>query len=97
MEQGWAYSIAEALAAPATVCEERLFAKATGKLGRQNTSNDSQARKPAITSVTLPPNGVFWWDGYPVIGGALICVITKSTTAKWGFLLQIPKKSSTAA
>ncbi len=55
----------ETLAAPATVCGERLLAEATGKLGRQSTSVDPQARKPAIASVTQPPNGVFRWDGSP--------------------------------
>ena len=57
--------IAESLAAPATVCGEQMLAEATGKLGRQSTSIDPQARKPAIASVTHPPNGVFWWSGYP--------------------------------
>lgn len=57
--------IADSLAAPATVCGEQLLTEATGKLGRQSTSIDPQARKPAIASVTQPPNGVFWWDGYP--------------------------------
>ena len=56
---------ADSLAAPATVCGEQLLTEATGKLGRQSTSIDPQARKPAIASVTQPPNGVFWWGGYP--------------------------------